>query len=320
MSELAFNKDGERFKPSPKAAHWRTRRVRDRGLEVVYKRGGCSPLTVPIDCTEEEFADEVGRVRGKYRLDQLDDNFEPIGDAPPAYVFVHAPHDDAESTAAPDDEAAPAPRRPLRRFEAPAPMSETGLLLKEAIHVNAEVSRCIAEKMSSVLEAAAHLVQAADGAGMPARQPLDLRNAVAANVSEPEEGDDEGDDDERQPHSTWADVVKECLSYVDVFLGMKRGATRARNAAPSAEPRAGERTAKAADAPVEITSEMRAHFMAIFLKLTTEEQAFAKEVANELTETERSHWMRELMTMSVDEAVAMFRSKMTGTPAEEAAS
>ena len=311
MSELAFNKEGDRFDPVENAAYWRPRLVRDRGLNVVYRKGGCTPVTLPIDATEEEFREAVARP-GKYRLDQLDEDYQPIPGAPPAYVYVQGDHDAAENAA---DVVEPAvivkePRGAKREPAGAGEMSEFGHLLFEMVRLNFENNKVITERFAEIIGATAHLVRAADGAGMPARDPVALRNAQLETPAAPAEPDDE--EDEESPTATWADVAKACVEKLDVFLGLAGvGKPRVRNAASKDAPAAPPpKPAGDAGAAPEITGEMRAHLFAIFARLTSEEQAFAREVVNELTETERAHWMRELATMSVGDAVALFRKKM----------
>ncbi len=69
----------------------------------------------------------------------------------------------------------------------------------------------------------------------------------------------------------------------------------------------------------EITPEMRSHFMQIYARLTADEAVFAREVANELTQPELAHWMRDLALMSIEDAVEAIRARVgsgaaTGEP------
>jgi len=339
MSELAFNMAGNRFRPDSNATYWLTRRIRDRGLEVVYKQNGCSPLSVPVEATEEEFRREVAFVPGKYRLDQLDGDFQPIEGATPAYVYVHAAKSAAAEASAPELP----PAEGSRAARGPE-MSETALLLREVVHVNAEMTKAVTERLATIIEATATLVRAADGAGMPARQPIDsFRNAAPV-----EEDDTDGDDDATPvpPNADmppWMRFGMECVPVVNQIVGLGsawvRGKTGAattianvpRNAAPavscdetmhdalptaqnepaatatvSATPR--KATTDSRPAP-EIPPEVRAHFIRIYASLSPEEAAFAKAVAEELTADELAHWMRQLAAMNVDDAVATIRAE-----------
>ncbi|MCA9674362.1 MAG: hypothetical protein KC464_04895, partial [Myxococcales bacterium] len=199
MYELAFNNNGERFELPTAAEFWRPRRVRDRGLEVVYKKDGIVPLIVSIDTTADEFRGEVSNTPGKYRLDALDAHHQPLDGVPAAYVVIPrgepAPSPTSEAPAA----AAPAVAAPGRQETG---YSETATLLSEVVRVNAEMTRAMAERFSSVMEAAAHLLRAADGAGLPARTPLEPRNSGALATppvrddEETADGEDDGGDDD----------------------------------------------------------------------------------------------------------------------------
>lgn len=61
-----------------------------------------------------------------------------------------------------------------------------------------------------------------------------------------------------------------------------------------------------------ITPQIPAHLFAIFARLEAKEQEFARQVVNDLSDAERARWIRELSTMSVDDAVTLFRKKMEG--------
>jgi hypothetical protein len=318
VSELAYNKDGERFEPHDAAAFWRARRCRERGLEVVYKRGRCTPLTLPINATEAEFAGEVAYAAGKYRLDQLDESMQPIGDAPPAYVYVHP--QEGEPAVVEDAGAVAATRLPMS-WRSGAPLSTVEQLLAQVVDANTKMATAVIERFGGYMDSSAHLVRAADGAGMPARAPMELRNAEVPAAVPSAETDEDADDD----HATWPDIIQSCLPYLDTafaaFIGPKlRNSKRPRNA--NVQPTAGERpvesmTAAAAsseqadEAPMpEITPAMRAHFMSIYTRLSPDEASIAREVAGEMTEAELGEWMVDLSSLSVDDATAKVKSRL----------
>jgi hypothetical protein len=340
VSELAYNKNGEPFEVHDDAAYWRARRCRDRGLEVVYRRGRCTPLTLPIGATEAEFAHAVGFAPGKYRLDQLSEALQPIVDAQPAYVYVHAANgagndnvdacEEANADGDVDARADELPRNvtPLR----PASLSSTEYLLHMTVEANTRMAEHVIRRFSGMIDSGAHVIRAADGAGMPARPPVvELRNAESMTDEEP-------DEPETADHATWPDVIQSCIPYVNMAFSAIFG-PKLRNAKPaSSEPRprraanvgartaandppATEATETVEETPIEITPAMKAHFMSIYGLLTPDEGALARDVVSEMTEAELATWMQELMALSVEGAAAKVKAKLAELrPSEEDAS
>jgi hypothetical protein len=170
MSELAFNVNGEMFEVPPLATAWRVRRVKPKGApEVVYGRDGL-PLILGLDAGLEDLRKEAVSP-GRYRLDAVDDRQRPVAEAPAAYVYVH----EQEPAAAP---ALVATSRADDRGMVPDSM------LLEAMRMNTALAQSVIERFPAMMESAAVLLRAADGAGLPARLPL----AVAP--------DGDGEDDE----------------------------------------------------------------------------------------------------------------------------
>lgn len=252
MYELAFNNNGERFELPSTAEFWRPRRVRDRGLEVVYKKDGIVPLILSIDATADEFRAQVSNAPGKYRLDALDAHHQPLDGVPAAYVVIPR----GEPAAQPASEAS-GPAATSGSAPEPGParergMSETAMLLSEVVRVNAEMTRTMAERFSSVMDAAAHLLRAADGAGLPARTPPEPRNSGAPTepVDDEEDRDSEEDeDDERQMVDKIANVTRNVASAAQalspiamMLLGkapLRNAGARTKEARPAAPERTG---------------------------------------------------------------------------------
>ena len=252
MYELAFNNNGERFELPSTAEFWRPRRVRDRGLEVVYKKDGIVPLILSIDATADEFRAQVSNAPGKYRLDALDAHHQPLDGVPAAYVVIPR----GEPAAQPVNEAS-GPAATTETAPEPGParergLSETAMLLSEVVRVNAEMTRTMAERFSSVMDAAAHLLRAADGAGLPARTPPEPRNSGAPN--EPADDDDDHDgeedeDDEQQMVDKIANVTRNVASAAQalspiamMLLGkapLRNAGARTKEARPAAPERTG---------------------------------------------------------------------------------
>lgn len=190
MSELAFNLSGERFELPPKAAAWRVRRMKPKGApEVVYGRSGI-PLILPIDADIDDLRQEA-RMEGRYRLDPVDENGRPIETASAGYVCVQ-PSDAPELSPA-------AGRGP----------SENPVI--EAMRMNTELARTIIDKFPQMLESAAALLRAADGAAMPARPP----RPVVVEADEDETEDEAPDAEEAAPRASgWAAILESIMPFV----------------------------------------------------------------------------------------------------------
>src|SRR4051812_33362883 len=162
MSELAFNMNGEPFEVPGTATGWRVRRMKHKGApQVVYGRDGL-PLVLPIEAEVHDLQREVG-VPGRYRVDPVDGH-RPIQNAPAGYVFVHD-----------GDTLVP---RGISTIKLRTPTDD---VIIESMRMNTEIARSVADRFPMMLEAAATLLHAADGAGLP------RRTLVAT-------GDDEGDE------------------------------------------------------------------------------------------------------------------------------
>ena len=165
MSALSYNIHGERFEPPASMIFWRVRRLKPGGRgtpEVVFSPEGL-PLLVSREADIEEFRRLVRNAPGRYRLDPVTEDQLACEDGSPAYLHIeeHVAVEAAPVVTAPHDD-----------------------LLRTVVAANTEMVRCMSEKFAGVMEAAATLLRAADGAGMPQR---DVRNTVidAAPAAEP---------------------------------------------------------------------------------------------------------------------------------------
>jgi hypothetical protein len=316
MSELAFNINGEAFEVPATATGWRVRRMKLKGApEVVYGRDGM-PLVLPLDAGVEDLKSEVD-VGGRYRIDAVDDSLKAIDGAPPGYVQVNHDHAASAVTAA------------------PAAVAVSDNLVIEAMRMNSELARSIVERFPQMMESAATLLRAADGAGLPSRDPR--------HVNE-EEAEDENETQAAPP--TGFDVNTVVAQLMPLLVnGLMTGKLKVpglgamfdwRKAKSDAEPaattvpeptphrtpaHASKRTRTPSPAksgassgdPGEtalppIDPQMMAHFIAVQSALTPEEAALAREVASELTATELRAWFDTLAALSVPDAVAKVRT------------
>jgi len=210
MSELAFDANGDPITFPAEAEELRVRRFRNPGMrgacEVVHDRDG-TPLYVPVDTSYVDFRAQVDGVPGRYRLDPVDAGRRVIANSLPAYVTLTEP---ARSTAV------------------PCSADDRDSVIRELARANAEMTRTIADRFASVMQAAADLLRAADGAGLPRREP-----APPAQV---EDGDDQHDDDEADEHDGSPDIaslIAQILPTIQMWL-----ATRAAEKSAAAPPAA----------------------------------------------------------------------------------
>jgi hypothetical protein len=296
MSELAFNANGEAFDLPANVTGWRVRRMKPRGApELVYGTDG-RPLTVPVESTIDELRDAVGTA-GKYRLDPVNDDGKSVEDVPPAYVQVVRQTRNAEPVA----------------LSSTAHSDDT---LREAMRLNTELARSVIDKFPEMMTAAAELLRAADGAGIPARRP---------RVVDSDEYDDEDDAPATSANSPEFELlntlVAQVVPIVVTSLASKKlpslGAILDwRKAAP--ERKQIEATATVADEhepAVDANAElpppdpkMMSHFVSIQAALKPEEAALARQVAAELSPAEMRAWFAELSALSVPDAVAKIRA------------
>ena len=300
MSELAFNMNGEPFEVPASATGWRVRRMKHKGApEVVYGRDGL-PLVLPIEASVDDLRNAVGTA-GRYRVDPVDGH-RPIPNAAAGYVFVH------------DGDAPVAMTNPASQ-RLPPPSDS---IVIEAMRMNTEIARSVVDRFPLMLEAAATLLRAADGAGLPAREP----RAV---------DDDEFDDEEETAPRPGFDIIGLIGQFLPAVLAnmssggipglaemldWRKAAAKSTpkaklpEAAPANEEKAQE---NAHDAMPPIEPAAMAHFIAVQNELTAEEAAIAKQVASTLTPLEVRAWFIELSKLSVPDAVAKIRSLIGST-------
>ena len=306
MSDLAYNINGESFELPATATGWRVRRMKQRGApEVVYGRDGV-PLVIPIESDLDELRRNVD-APGRVRLDAVDERGRSIEDVPAAYVQV------SSLIEAP---VALAPAVPQVAAHGP------DTIVAEAMRLNTELARSIIDRFPEMMSAAAELLRAADGAGLPRREPRVV------------EEDDADDDDEPAPPASSptfeliTNLVAQVIPMVMTgFMGKKINIGSAldwRKAAAEGqqkrehvpavevvEPVENEPTAPAEVLPP-LDPKTMAHFIAIQSQLKPEEAALAKQLAAELSPAELRAWFDELSKLEVAQAVQKIRVLLAG--------
>lgn len=301
MSELAFNANGESFEVPATVTGWRVRRMKPRGApELVYGRDG-RPLTIGIDSEMEDLRDAVSGVLGRYRLDPINDEGKCIDSVPPAYIQVVKPERNANGASETSSSLT-------------VRASDDDNTVREAMRLNTELAKAVIDRFPQMVEAAATLLRAADGAGLPARP--------GCAVIEEEET---GDDGVEAPSGGFD--LNALIAQVVPMLVMSLGSGKMkmpdlasvvdwRKAAKPAKAKAAlDVPTSASDARKEEPSALppidpatMAHFMAVQSALSPEEAALAREVAAELAPAELRAWFDELSKLGVPDAVQKIRS------------
>jgi hypothetical protein len=320
MSELAFTQNGDTFEVPAAVTGWRVRRLKPRGApELVYGRDG-RPLVVPVECEMDDLRAAVGSL-GKYRLDPVDDHGKVIEGVPAAYVQV------VKAEKSVDEPGAIATQH------------DRDGVLKEAMRMNTELAKAVVDRFPEMMHAAAELLRAADGAGLPARLPrhVDIND------------DEVDDDDAADGDAAGFDLNALVAQFVPmVMAGFANGKLKMPNLAAlldwrRATPDAAGASAKrpkgaiatstetvvdsgdtaetsARTALPEIDPATMAHFIAIQSALTPEEATLAREVAGQLEPAELRAWFDELSKLDVAEAVKKVRKLVSGAGKTGAAS
>ena len=278
MSELAHNIHGDPFEVPASATAWKVRRLKNKGApEVVYGRDGL-PLTLPVDAELEDLRAEVEASPGRYRVDAIDARNRPIEGAT-GYVVVHPPSTTSRTTTT---------------------VHESALI--EAMRVNAELARAVIDRFPAMMDSAAILLRAADGAGLPARTPLD----------EPEQED----------HDESFDLQGLVAQLVPLVLAGLQGRKKQLSQSTTNEPTPVIVTRNAIKSPTAtaaLNAQGFAHIAAIQAELTSDEAALAQEVAKDLAPAELQAWFAELAALSVPQAVMRVRAMLQQPQPNEAA-
>ncbi|MFT3700191.1 MAG: hypothetical protein QM831_44000 [Kofleriaceae bacterium] len=328
MCELAFNISGEPFDPPAEADRWQVFKMKARGApEVAYNEDGL-PAYVAIDATRETLRNAVSEP-GRYRLNPADEHGRRIEGAQAAYVIV--------------------PAKPQATVSVAAEALSDRDVLAKALQHNTELARAVIDRFPEMMHAAAELLRAADGAGLPARIAPVLPLTPAAPASNV---DDEDDGDEKHPvlamlgidlNQVLTDVgdkavarfaggmpsladmtdwggtreAKPMATTAPKHANSTPATTTPRAATPPMHATVSTSTAKPVTAPQLDPSQMR-QMLAIYTSLSPDETKLVRQLAQELSTEDRQAWIAELSALPVAEALAKVRGLLT-TDAQKAA-
>ena len=298
MSELAFNVNGEPFEVPASAIGWRVKRLKAKGApEVVYGRDGL-PLVLPVDSDLDDLRVEVG-TPGRYRLDPIDEATKPVPNGTPGYVFVHADARPVEGAASSGTRSSTSP---------------SDNIVIEAMRMNAEMARTIIDRFPQMLESAATLLRAADGAGLPARLPQ----------MTPGQEIETDDEDVIVPqgfdlNALVTQIVPMLISSLangkmkmpalSSVLDWRKASQEANDENDASH--ALEAAEDASETLPPIDAKTMSHFVSIQSVLDPKEAELAREVASSLPPGELRAWFDELTKLTVAEAVKKIRVMLT---------
>jgi len=246
---LARGVDGEPFTVPPDASSWRVRRFRNPGqrgaCELVYG-DDAAPLEIAIDTPIGEFREIVGNRAGRYRLDAIDFDGVNVPKVVPAYLQI----ENAEAARASHAPTVATPADPMLEI-----MREMMATTRDLARTNAELARTVIERFPAMIDSAAALVRAADGAGLPHRAPHDPRNASAPVLNDNQADDDEDDEIVMAGWpATVKSVVNQLVPMVQMVIAHRMGGAAPRNADNAPRPLAPSMSAPTAAGPVAPTA------------------------------------------------------------------
>jgi len=239
-AELAWSAQGDPVAIPATAEGWRVRKCPPRGgtLERVNTADGSGPLVVSIECTYAGFCEAVSHYgSGKYRLDAVDEHGNIVSEAP-AYVSVGGAN--ASASVGTDEALA----RTLETVERLAKTNSEAMqriegLAKANGEVMERITKELATQLSTMVNASAKLIEAADGAGITTREPA----AVAAEAQHDDDRPTPAAPVDPNKPSPWEPIVAaimpslpQLLELGIKFAAMKFGPNAAAPAAGAAKP------------------------------------------------------------------------------------
>ena len=240
--ELAIDADGQPIDIPPEVVAWRVRRVKGPGRPGLAHDLMGRPITLPITATFQDLYDAVGS--GKYIVDPIDELGRHCKEVTSGVTGMIQPQ------TAEDPE--PSPRSSTRNSSNPANQDVVHALLDKLIQTvdaHTKIAELVVSRIPSIIESAAGLVTAADGAKLPARTPPPMPPEPP-----PAEYDDEQPEPPAMPdESLFRQVLSEGMKAFASTMAEKLGASISSiplsalldwsKAAPTAKPAAPTRQA-----------------------------------------------------------------------------
>ncbi len=276
------------------------------------------PLYIPVDTTADELRRIVNDQPGRYRFLQVDRNRRLIEGTDPLYLDIL----DTDDTSS-DNHAGDRDRD-----------HERGVL-RELVRANSDMVKVVAQNFASMLGSAAHLIRAADGAGLPAREPAPATAtapAAPAPVDTAAEGDDRAEPGglgyvlgqmigQAQPllqHCMLTKVMGLSPEQATAVLGALSGAVKpapVSDATATPPPTATTTTTNTATAAPPPTARAAPvdpikHMNAIEALLSARERAVVFELIKGMTADQIPAWQTRLCGMSAAEAAATIRAEI----------
>ncbi|MGH9883892.1 MAG: hypothetical protein ACREBE_00065 [bacterium] len=210
MSELAFNEHGQRIAVLDDVKEWRVRLFKNPDkpgtCSVVYGEDSL-PLHLDVHTTAEEFREAVGHRPGKYRLDGVDAQGNPVPGMPPVYLVINGPA--SVATGASTGSAYSAP---------PAASTPLEYAVVELARANRDAVTSMADRFSDVCNAIANVVRAVDAAGLPRREPLGP--LLVDHVDESDEESERNAAATAAPQPTAMTMFAQVIQMVQGFMQM----------------------------------------------------------------------------------------------------
>lgn len=312
MYELAVDRQGLPIDLPPEVTKFLVRKHRNKKSPRVLFRNG-QRVVVPVDAAARDLHELLRDESGRFRLLALDEENNPVPDVPEAYFEVD--DDDDEDDDVGDGVAA---RGRSAAFSLPTTSAKLlathprEALLLETMRANTEITRAMIERLPDILRASAHLITAADGAGMPRRRPPIITI-----------DDDDDTAEVAAPAPEAAGVLTAVLQAAAsggnlggllALIGNKSTAPTSAGTPPvpgAAMPAVPEMPRNAA-CNVPRPTDPQAHLTAILGQLSADERAYAERVFVQLSPAAVKQWHELLLSMSVDDAAAMIRAKAAG--------
>ena len=95
-----------------------------------------------------------------------------------------------------------------------------GVVIRELVRANSEMCRTMAEQFSDVMKATAEILRAADGAGLPRREPVPAAPVVEEDKDDDEEEDDDEDDEVDPQAHVWS-LIEDMIPTIKMWIAAK---------------------------------------------------------------------------------------------------